>query len=128
MGKRRLQAIADRGYFNGPEILACDEAGITPLVPKPMTSIAKAAGRFSKNDFIYIAKDDQYQCPAGERAIHRYTRLEDGLVVRCTGPARVHDAPSDISARPEITAISDAGSARKSLRRCSGAWIESHRR
>jgi len=82
MGKRRLQAIADRGYFNGPEILACDEAGITPLVPQPMTSIAKAAGRFSKNDFTYIAKDDQYQCPAGERAIHRYTRLEDGLMVR----------------------------------------------
>jgi hypothetical protein len=82
MGKLRLQAIADRGYFNGPEILACDEAGITPLVPKPMTSIAKAAGRFSKNDFIYIAKADQYQCPAGERAIHRYTRLEDGLMVR----------------------------------------------
>jgi hypothetical protein len=82
MGKRRLQAIADRGYFNGPEILACDEAGVIPMVPKPMTSNAKAAGRFSKNDFIYIAKDDQYQCPAGERAIHRYTRLEDGLMVR----------------------------------------------
>ena len=47
-----------------------------------MTSTAKAAGRFSKNDFIYLAKDDQYQCPAGERAIHRYTRWEDGLMVR----------------------------------------------
>ena len=93
MGKQRLQAIADRGYFNGVEILACDEAGIIPLVPKPMTSIAKAAGRFSKNDFIYIAKDDQYQCPAGERAIHRYTRLEDGLVVQVYWPSACPRCP-----------------------------------
>src|SRR6478735_2284440 len=82
MGKYRLQAIADRGYFSGPEILACTEVGITPLVPKPMTSNAKAEGRFSKNDFIYIAKDDQYQCPANERAIFRFARMEDGLMVR----------------------------------------------
>ena len=29
MGKKKLQALADRGYFNGPEIKACDDAGIT---------------------------------------------------------------------------------------------------
>ena len=76
MGKQRLQAVADRGYFSGPEIKACEEAGITPLVPKPMTSNAKAEGRFSKADFIYIAKDDEYQCPAGQRAIYRFTTVE----------------------------------------------------
>lgn len=81
MGKDRLQAVADRGYFSGPEIKACTEAGITPLVPKPMTSNAKAEGRFSKLDFIYIAKDDEYQCPAGERAIHRFTTVEHGLTL-----------------------------------------------
>jgi transposase len=81
MGKERLQAVADRGYFNGPEIKACTEAGITPLVPKPMTSGAKAEGRFSKADFIYIAKDDQYQCPAGQRAIYRMTTVEKGLTL-----------------------------------------------
>ena len=43
-----MQAVADRGYFSGHEIKACTEAGITPLVPKPMTSNAKAEGRFSK--------------------------------------------------------------------------------
>jgi len=79
MDKPRLQALADRGYFNGPEIKACTEAGITPLVPKPMTSNAKAEGRFNKADFIYIAKDDQYQCPAGQRAIYRMTTVEHGL-------------------------------------------------
>jgi hypothetical protein len=68
MGKAKLQARADRGYFSSPEIKASSEAGITPLVPKPMTSGAKAEGRFSKADFIYIKRDDEYQCPAGERA------------------------------------------------------------
>jgi transposase len=81
MGKDRLQAVADRGYFSGSEIKACTEAGITPLVPKPMTSNAKAEGRFSKADFIYIAKDDQYQCPAGQRAIYRMTTMEKGLTL-----------------------------------------------
>ncbi len=82
MGKTKMQAIADRGYFSSNEIKACTEAGITPLVPKPMTSNARAEGRFSKLDFIYIAKDDEYQCPAGERAIFRFATIENGLTMR----------------------------------------------
>ena len=82
MDKPRLQVLADRGYFSGLEIKACTEAGITPLVPKPMTSNAKAEGRFGKADFIYLKKVDQYQCPAGQRAIYRFSREEGGLMVR----------------------------------------------
>lgn len=33
MGRDALQAVADRGYFSGPEIEACAEAGIAPLAP-----------------------------------------------------------------------------------------------
>jgi len=65
MDKRRLQVLADRGYFNGPAINACTEAGITLLVPKPMTSNAKAKGGLNKADFIYLAKDDEYRCRPG---------------------------------------------------------------
>jgi transposase len=50
---QRLDAVADRGYFNSEEILACEQAGITVTLPKPMTSGAKADGRFGKQDFIY---------------------------------------------------------------------------
>ena len=82
MDKPRLRAYADRGYFNGPQIKGCADAGIVPFVPKPMTSNAKADGRFDKRDFIYIAKDDEYQCPAGQRAIYRFTREENGLQIR----------------------------------------------
>ena len=49
----RLDAVADRGYFNSEEILACAQAGITVTLPKPMTSGAKAEGRFGKQDFVY---------------------------------------------------------------------------
>ena len=79
IGKEKLEVIADRGYFSGTEILACEQAGIKTLVPKPMTSNSKAEGRFSKLDFIYIAKDDEYLCPAGERLRRHQTRLEDGM-------------------------------------------------
>jgi transposase len=82
MGKKKLQAVADRGYYSAPQIKACDDAGIAAVLPKPMTSNAKAAGRFDKSDFIYIAKDDEYQCPAGQRAIYRFTREENGLQLR----------------------------------------------
>lgn len=82
MGTMRLKAIADRGYFNSLEIKACSDAGVKAYVPKPMTSNAKAEGRFSKADLVYIARDDEYRCPAGQRAIYRYTRDEDGLQIR----------------------------------------------
>jgi transposase len=82
MGKKRLTAIADRGYFSGPQIKACEDAGIATILPKPTTSNAKAEGRFDKSDFIYIARHDQYQCPAGQRAIYRFTAEEDGMRLR----------------------------------------------
>ena len=81
VGKDKLEVIADRGYFKGPEILACEEAGIKTYVPKPMTSNAKAEGRFSKADFIYIARDDEYQCPAGERLRRHQTSVENGMKI-----------------------------------------------
>ena len=77
-----LQAVADRGYFNSPEILACYEAGITVTLPKPMTSGAKSEGRFGKQDFVYLPDEDAYRCPAGERLKYRYSNEEDGKKLR----------------------------------------------
>jgi transposase len=77
-----LDVVADRGYFDSEEILACEEAGITVTLPKPMTSGAKAKGRFGKQDFRYIADEDLYICPAGERLTYRFTSQEKGLVLR----------------------------------------------
>ena len=71
-----LDVVADRGYFKGEEILACEEADITVTLPKPMTSGAKAEGRFGKQDFVYLADENAYRCPAGEKLQYRYTSEE----------------------------------------------------
>jgi len=78
----KLDAVADRGYFDSEEILACENAGITVTLPKPMTSNSKAQGRFGKQDFRYLAEEDVYLCPAGEKLAYRYTTEENGLVLR----------------------------------------------
>jgi transposase len=78
MGTKDLTALADRGYFKGEEILACQEAGITPLVPKPLTSNNKADGLFDRKEFVYQPGQDEYRCPAGQALIKRYTSIEDG--------------------------------------------------
>ena len=54
---------------------------MTPLVPKPLTSGGRADGRFDKRDFVYNAKRNEYRCPAGERAIWRFTTVEHGLTL-----------------------------------------------
>jgi len=77
-----LEAVADRGYFSSLEILACHQAGITVTLPKPLTSGAKSDGRFGKQDFAYLADEDVYRCPAGERLPYRYTNEEAGKVLR----------------------------------------------
>ena len=78
MGAQDLTVLADRGYFSGLDILACQQAGINAYVPKPQTSGSKAAGRFSKADFRYEPRHDQYRCPAGEPLKWRFTTQEDG--------------------------------------------------
>jgi transposase len=80
-GIKSLRVLADRGYFNGEEILKCEKADMTPLVPKPLTSNAKADGRFDKRDFVYNKKRDEYRCPAGQRAIYRFTGVEKGMTL-----------------------------------------------
>jgi len=83
MGVEELTVIADRGYFKSEEIQACHEAGITAIVPKTVTSIAKADGRFGKADFIFDANKNEYRCPAGETLIWRYSTVERGLKLHC---------------------------------------------
>jgi len=77
-----LDVVADRGYFSSEEILACHEASITVTLPKPMTSGSRSKGRFVKQDFRYVAADDVYVCPAGERLRYYYTNQEKGLTLR----------------------------------------------
>jgi len=81
-GIKDLKVVADRGYFSGEEIRACELTGIETYVPKPLTSGAKAEGRFGKQDFVYLAEEDAYRCPSGQHAIYRFSREEKGLNIR----------------------------------------------
>jgi hypothetical protein len=56
--------------------------GITVTLAKPMTSNAKAEGRFGKQDFRYVAEEDVYICPAGERLAYSFTTQEHGLILQ----------------------------------------------
>jgi len=78
-GQENPTVLADRGYYKGEEIVECERQGITALVPKPITSNSAAEGRFDKRDFVYIPEDNEYRCPAGQRAILRFTSVEKGM-------------------------------------------------
>ncbi|MGY2161231.1 IS1182 family transposase [Pseudomonas tolaasii] len=79
MASDALSVVADRGYFKSEQILACHDAGITAYVPKPITSGAKADGRFNNDAFIYDSAKNEYICPAGEALIWHYSYVEKGL-------------------------------------------------
>ena len=74
--------VADQGYYHGSEIKTCLDAGLTPLVPRPLTSANEARGRFTKDDFVYDPAADAYRCPAGETLTYRTTTLELGRRIK----------------------------------------------
>src|ERR671923_887900 len=66
-GCEQITALADRGYFNGDQVLACEGTGVAPIVPKTLTSSGARRGFFTRQDFIYNTEHDHYTCPAGAK-------------------------------------------------------------
>jgi transposase len=100
-GQEALTVVADRGYFDGEEVLACERAGVTPLVPEPMTSGAKADGRFGKQDFVYLPEQDAYRCPAGETMKWWFSRIdENGKLLRHYWTTKCPDCPIKAKCTP----------------------------
>ena len=81
IGTDTLDVVADRGYYSGTEILDCETSQITTYIPRIHTSGSIKKGLFSKRDFKWIAKDNEYECPAGERLIWRFSTEEHGKLV-----------------------------------------------
>ena len=82
MAADEIEAVADKGYYKSEEILACEKAGVSVVVPKPLTSNAGARGRFDKADFSYDGARDVYICPAGADLRYRFTSQQDGKAIR----------------------------------------------
>jgi Transposase DDE domain len=93
MGKPGLKVLADRGYYSGPDIRACGLAGITAYVPKPLTSASSKKGLFTKRDFVYVKRNDEYRCPAGERATLRFTTVEHDMNLQVYWPSACPRCP-----------------------------------
>jgi transposase len=71
-----LTVVADRGYYRSEDLRDCEEANITTYLPKPQTSGNQAKGQFGRDAFRYIAEDNEYECPAGERLV-RHGSVQD---------------------------------------------------
>ena len=82
LGVDKLEAVADRGYYSGEEIKACEDAAIAVTLPKPVTSGMEAKGQFGKHDFVYLADDDAYRCPASEVLSYHSATVDDGRAIR----------------------------------------------
>src|SRR6202163_2110536 len=93
MGVEALDVLADRGYFKGEEVLACEPLSVTPYVPKPLTSGSKAAGRFGKQDFVYIPEEDAYRCPADQRLTWRFPSAEKGMTLHSYWTSKCTECP-----------------------------------
>ena len=78
MGVDNLEALADKGYYKGSEIKACEDEGIRAYLPKSHTSTNRARGLYDKSDFLYLPDEDAYQCPAGEKLKWRMKTIERG--------------------------------------------------
>jgi len=76
-----LDVVADRGYYNGPDIYECEQSKIRAYLPKVQTSGNMAKGLFGKRDFIWISEDGEYKCPANERLIWRMSTEEKGKTI-----------------------------------------------
>ena len=81
IGTDTLAVVADRGYYSGTELLDCEASHITTYIPKIHTSGSFKKGLFSKCDFKWLANDNEYECPAGERLIWRFTTEEHGKTI-----------------------------------------------
>ena len=55
-GNKEITVLADRGYFNGDQVLACENTDVLPCVPKTLTSGNAKRGLFTGQDFIYDAE------------------------------------------------------------------------
>jgi hypothetical protein len=75
-GNEEITVLADRGYFSGDQVLACENTGVLPCVPKTLTSSSAKRGLFTRQDFVYDAEKDHYNCPAGEHLTRGLVRSD----------------------------------------------------
>lgn len=74
LGEGPLEVLADRGYSNGAQGNECEALGIEVTAPRQGGPTGKG---YSREQFVYDAEQDSYQCPAGE-TLHHVGTTRDG--------------------------------------------------
>jgi transposase len=82
LGVDEMDVVADRGYYDGKEVKACLQEGITPYIEKPNTSANRKRGLFTKEDFRHDREQDCYWCPAGQALAFRFQTVEQEREIR----------------------------------------------
>jgi len=78
LGVEEVDAVADKGFYNGEQVKECDAANIHAYVAKPHTSRHQHKGLFTKDDFGNDRERDSYWCPQGEELTFRFQTEEKG--------------------------------------------------
>lgn len=89
LGGNKLHALADKGYFSGVEIVACDKASITVTMPRPETSGNRGKGMYVKANFNYDPDGDVYCRPTGDELTYRFRRSELPIFSTVRWPCRL---------------------------------------
>ena len=101
LGVERIDAVADRGYYKGEDIQACEDAGIETYVARPQRGSAVRDGLFRKEEFRYDPTSDTYRCPGGQQLYPLYRCVKGGhtTVQYCN-----RDACRGCELKPQCTA------------------------
>jgi hypothetical protein len=119
LGVERIEAVADRGYFKIEDIEACEQAGATAYVPRPIRGLAVNQGYFAKELFRYDPAEDVYVCPAGATLYPRYEgKLRGNRKIEYCDRA----ACKTSALKPRCTGNLTAGSRVWRTRRSLTAW------
>lgn len=65
LGVETFINLADKGYYDGEDIIKCEEDGVTCLVAKKRPVGEAAGDEFSLDKFNYDRENDCYSCPLG---------------------------------------------------------------
>ena len=115
LGGERIEAVADRGYYKGEDVQACEDGGLAAYIP----AARYATGCFAERSSATTRPATPIAAPVDSNST-RSTVASRGTTRRCSTAIAMHAGAvsSSRNARP----IPIGGLAAGPKRRCSTAW------
>lgn len=81
MEAEAITVLADKGYYDGEDIVKCEQNGVTCLVAKSASGGSKHFEGFEIKNFSFESESDCYICPLGEKLrfmrLHKHTNKKE---------------------------------------------------